>query len=236
MDIYELLTTDIESLTDEDLVMFIDELAIGAYDEKYRSKCQLLIESEKHKRKAQKTRARELEKAVSQSAQRHEENKKLLDVALPTNVSPSVLVDPAKLSPFNKVEIPTKSPFEIVSSDVAAIRRSEKRKSLFKEYLGAQDLLDEKMLDAHLSFFDDWEMSAILSSMQLSEEFLEKYFGALDADRIARTQQFSEEFFMKHFSEFDAQLVLQKGKNSWRKKENRSRKLDTFLRLKGVQI
>ena len=33
-----------------------------------------------------------------------------------------------------------------------------------------------------------------------------------------------------------AQLVLQKGKNPWRSKENRSKKLDTFLRLKGVHF
>jgi hypothetical protein len=34
----------------------------------------------------------------------------------------------------------------------------------------------------------------------------------------------------------DATIVLQHGKNEWRKKENRSKQLDVFLRLKGVKI
>ena len=34
----------------------------------------------------------------------------------------------------------------------------------------------------------------------------------------------------------DAEIVLTKGKNDWRKKENRSAQLDVFLRLKGIKI
>ena len=71
---------------------------------------------------------------------------------------------------------------------------------------------------------------------QLGEPFLEKYFGALDHDKIARYQLFSEAFFMKHYAQMDATIVLQHGKNEWRKKENRSKQLDVFLRLKGVKI
>ena len=70
----------------------------------------------------------------------------------------------------------------------------------------------------------------------MGEPFLEKYFGALDHDKIARYQLFSEAFFMKHYSQMDATIVLQHGKNEWRKKENRSKQLDVFLRLKGVKI
>ena len=39
-----------------------------------------------------------------------------------------------------------------------------------------------------------------------------------------------------HFSKMDAEIVLTKGKNDWRKKENRSAQLDVFLRLKGIKI
>ena len=70
----------------------------------------------------------------------------------------------------------------------------------------------------------------------MGEDFIEKYFGALDHDKIARYQQFSEVFFMKHFSQMDYTIVLEHGKNEWRKKENRSKQLDVFLRLKGVKI
>ena len=58
----------------------------------------------------------------------------------------------------------------------------------------------------------------------------------LDAEKIARYQLFSEKFFIKHFSQLDAEIVLTKGKNDWRKKENRSAQLDVFLRLKGIKI
>lgn len=69
----------------------------------------------------------------------------------------------------------------------------------------------------------------------LKEEFLEKYFGALNLDKLARYQQFSESFFIRHFRQLDIGVVLEHGKNEWRKKENRSKQLDVFLRLKGVK-
>ena len=55
-------------------------------------------------------------------------------------------------------------------------------------------------------------------------------------DKIARYQLFSEGFFMKHYAQLDVNIVLGHGKNEWRKKENRSKQLDVFLRLKGVKI
>ena len=70
---------------------------------------------------------------------------------------------------------------------------------------------------------------------QFSEDFLEKYFSLLDADKIARYQLFSEKFFIRHYARMNAETVLTKGKNDWRKKENRSSQLDVFLRLKGVK-
>ncbi len=75
-----------------------------------------------------------------------------------------------------------------------------------------------------------------MSAKPLSEAFLEKYFAELDAEKIARYQTFSEAFFIKHFAKLDPSLVLEKGKNEWRRKENRSTQLDVFLRLKGVRI
>ena len=72
--------------------------------------------------------------------------------------------------------------------------------------------------------------------MPLSEDFLDKYFSSLDADKIAHYQLFSEKFFIRHYAQMDAEIVLTKGKNEWRKKENRSSQLDVFLRLKGVKL
>lgn len=246
MDVREILRSDAAGLLEEELEMLEEELATGDYDSVYRTECAKLIEDERHTRKVAQTKAKAAvttgggpdgmapkpigegsRKAVTTSSAK---------VQIPHDVSPSVTVSADSLSPYNTVNMPKKTPYETVSADVAAIRRSEKRKSMFREYLRKQPLIDEAFLDAHLSFFDDWEMGAILDHIKLSEAFLEKYLSALDADKVATTQQFSEEFFMKHYSAFDAKLVLLKGKNAWRSKEQRSRKLDTFLRLKGVHI
>jgi hypothetical protein len=84
--------------------------------------------------------------------------------------------------------------------------------------------------------FQSGELESILMVMTLSEDFLDKYFSSLDADKIARYQLFSEKFFIRHYAQMDAEIVLTKGKNDWRKKENRSTQLDVFLRLKGVNL
>ena len=97
-------------------------------------------------------------------------------------------------------------------------------------------IIDADFLDKNFALFDNWEIDAIVSVKQLNEEFLEKYFGVINHDKIARYQLFSEGFFMKHFSQMDVSVVLERGKNEWRKKENRSKQLDVFLRLKGVKI
>ena len=92
--------------------------------------------------------------------------------------------------------------------------------------------MDADFVDKNYGLFKSWEIGAIISVKQMGEPFLEKYFGALDLEKVARYQEFSEQFFMKHFSQLDATIVLTKGKNAWRKKENRSKQLDVFLRLK----
>ncbi len=238
MDVREILRSDASGLLEEELEMLEEELAAGDYDAAYRRECATLIESERHAREVARAKAKavvaegdgtggKVPGAVATSGAKAQ---------IPHDVSPSVTVAAASLSPYNTVNMPQKTPYETVSADVAAIRRSDKRKSLFREYLRKQPLIDEAFLDVHLSLFDEWEMGAILDHIKLSEAFLEKYLSALNANKVATTQLFSEEFYMKHYSALDAKLVLLKGKNPWKSKEQRSRKLDTFLRLKGVHF
>ena len=130
----------------------------------------------------------------------------------------------------------TMSPEEIIFSDIRSMRESDAYKTKFKKYVGDKAEIDGVFVDTHYSFFMQWELDAIISVKQLGEEFLEKYFGALDKDKISRYQCFSESFFMKHYSQLNATIVLTKGKNEWRKKEKRSKQLDVFLRLKGVKL
>jgi hypothetical protein len=120
--------------------------------------------------------------------------------------------------------------------DITKMRDEDSYKTKFKKRIQEADFVDAAFIEKHFAFFKEWELNAILSVKQLGEPFLEKYFGALDHDKIARYQLFSEAFFMKHYAQMDATIVLQHGKNEWRKKEKRSKQLDVFLRLKGVKI
>lgn len=223
MDIFEMLNNDINDLLDDDLSMLEEELTTGGYDAPYRKDCLKLIADEQAKRRQFSAKASAIAEGTPQ-------------VVLPSEVSRTVLASPETLSPFNEVEVKEKSPFELVSSDVTVLRKAEKYKTLFKEYLRTTDNITEELLDKHLSFFNEWEMGAIMRSMRLSEGFLDKYFASLDHAVLAKTQLFSEDFYMRHFAELDPNLVLAKGKNPWRKKENRSTKLDMFLRIKGVRL
>ena len=130
----------------------------------------------------------------------------------------------------------TMSPEDIIFSDIKALRENDSYKSKFKNYVRDKAEIDNDFVDANYAFFLPWELDAIVSVKPLGEAFLEKYFGALDKDKIARYQLFSENFFMKHYAQMDATIVLQHGKNEWRKKENRTSQLDVFLRLKGVKL
>ena len=94
--------------------------------------------------------------------------------------------------------------------------------------------IDEQFVDNNFVFFKPFELNELLKHIKFSEQFLDKYFKLLDEDVLAEYQLFSEEFFMKHFSKMDYKIVLKKSKNPWI--NNRSSKLNVFLKLKGVSI
>lgn len=120
-------------------------------------------------------------------------------------------------------------------SAIEATRLGDSSQSAFIKLVRNTPELDERFVKAHINELSKSELSALIERMSFSEEFLEQYFPTLDHNAIARWQTFSEEFFIKHFTDLSATTVLKQGKNGWRKKENRSNKLDAFLRLKGVR-
>jgi hypothetical protein len=148
-----------------------------------------------------------------------------------------VFVPLSNLAPENaNAAIANKTPMELFKEDLANLRHLSSYKSEFKKFIASHELVDADFVDKNYGLFEAWEIGAIISVKQMGEPFLEKYFGALDLDKVARYQEFSEQFFVKHFSQLDATIVLTKGKNTWRKKENRSKQLDVFLRLKGIKL
>ena len=220
MDILKILEESGKDLYPEDLEFFETELATGGhYNAAYRAQCMSKI--------------RELKAWISQSSEPTDVKKKSASKAS----NKGIVMGIGDIAP--KSANPTAqrlTPLELIESELDAIRKKDSYKSAFKSFIKGNNVIDDNFIDQHYSLFKPWELDAIISVKQMPEDFLEKYFGALDHDKIARYQQFSEAFFMKHFSQMDADIVLKHGKNDWRKKENRSKQLDVFLRLKGVKI
>ena len=216
MDILEILNKSGRDLYPEDLDFFETELATGGpYSEEYKSECRALI-----------VKLRNWQK----------EDDDACDSSTPQGKKKGVEVDITDLAPKEANPLMDMPQDQLLFMDIAKMRDDSSYKTNFKNRIQNADFVDADFIEKHFSFFKEWELNAILSVKQLGEPFLEKYFGALEHDKIARYQLFSEAFFMKHFSQLDYTIVLQHGKNEWRKKENRSKQLDVFLRLKGVKL
>ena len=231
MEILKILTESAKELYPEDLDFFETELATGGiYNAAYQAQCRSKIKELRAWMNGEITEETEAESTEEDHSETQTEPEK-------PAVSKGIVVGIQNLAPAASNPVAaTMTPAQQIESDVKAMREQSSYKTVFKKYVKDSTVIDADFLEAHFSFFQQWEMDAIVSVKQLGEEFLEKYFGALDHDKIARYQLFSESFFMKHFSQMDPGIVLEHGKNEWRKKENRSKQLDVFLRLKGVKI
>ena len=220
MEILEILNESSDQLLPEDLDFFETELATGGYEDSYRAKCMEKI------KKLRKWNKGDISERIT-----------VTDKTGKVKPAPKGLVlGMMDVLPENEKEaLPKLSVAELIKAELFSIRERSDYKSSFKDYVKNKKEIDEDFIDKNYSIFDTWEIDAIVSVKQLSEDFLEKYFGAVDHDKLARYQQFSEGFFMKHFAQLNAETVLIYGKNEWRKKENRSKQLDVFLRLKGVK-
>ena len=219
MDILSILKESGTSLYPEDLDFFETELATGeGYDAAYQQQCRSLIKTIR----AWQTKTPEKPKTLAPA--------KSGESGIPAGLQVSVF----DLTPKDQ-QTAGLSATEIIFREIKQLRQSDAYKTKFKKYVAGKQEIDEKFVDSHYAFFQPWELDAIISVKQMPEEFLEKYFGALDHDKLGRYQKFSEHFFMKHYSQMNPEIVLKYGKNDWRKKENRSKQLDVFLRLKGIQ-
>ena len=216
MDILEILKKSGKDLYPEDLDFFETELATGGhYDAAYQAECRALMQQIRNWKKSDKP---------ADAPQ------------TPKGKTKGVEVDISKLAPKESNPALDMPEDQRLFLDITKMRDDSSYKTKFKKRIQDADFVDAAFIEKHFSFFKEWELNTILLVKQLGEPFLEKYFGALDHDKIARYQQFSEAFFIKHFSQMDYTIVLQHGKNEWRKKEKRSKQLDVFLRLKGVKI
>ena len=219
MDILKILLESKNELYPEELEFLETELATGGYKPEYVQQCREKISELKNWKKAEGDENKEVHEDVK-TVQHSGVVVNLVDLAPKNNNSAA-----ADMNDVDRF-------FEGIN----VLRAAPSYKSNFKKFIRKQSEVTPEFIETYYARFRPWELNAILSIRQLGEPFLEKYFGALDHDAIARYQEFSEQFFMKHFTQLDAEIVLQKGKNEWRHKDKRSTQLDVFLRLKGIKI
>lgn len=231
MDILKILNESGGNVLLEDLDFFETELATGGpFDEAYVAACKSKIDELRlwlySKDAVEDDNVDSGETQPPQAA----------PVGKNKRAAKSISLSLTELAPLNANPVlASMTPEEAFFRDVIALRKDKNYKTGFRRLVAKSSLIDATFIEANWSFFQPWELGAIISVKQMPEEFLEKYFGALDREKIARYQCFSEAFFIKHFSQLNAKTVLEHGKNEWRKKENMSKQLDVFLRLKGLR-
>lgn len=249
MDIKGILANQWAELLDVDLSSLEEELATGGYDSSYVLECndaiwrirrehtdafrkELLAQKglDEDSKASEPATAKPVVKIVKEPGKKPE-----LSVNVP--LSESVMAVPAtELSPYGTPAAqPEPTEGEKLMRQLELIRLSAKPLDELEKYLMGSPF-DEAFIERNISVFRGAELSVVLGCYGFDEAFLERYFNVFDADDIAKTQRFSEEFFMRHYAELDAQTVLEQGVNGWRKKGARSKKLDMFLRLKGVHL
>lgn len=249
MDIKGILANQWAELLDVDLASLEEELATGGYDSSYVLECndaiwrirrertdafrkELLAQKglDEGPKASEPATAKPVAKIVKEPGKKPE-----LSVNVP--LSESVMAVPAtELSPYGTPAAqPEPTEGEKLMRQLELIRLSAKPLDELEKYLMGSPF-DEAFIERNISVFRGAELSVVLGCYGFDEAFLERCFNVFDAGDIAKTQRFSEEFFMRHYAELDAQTVLEQGVNGWRKKGARSKKLDMFLRLKGVHL
>lgn len=217
MDIRELLLKHKNELLDVDLSCLEEELDTGEYDKPYIEGCRELIGGIRDERRRAVERASKL-------ARREEQSDKSAGMLRELSCSGSDNSASGIASDSNAI------------ADIAAISSNSNARELFKSYIENHPELDQSFVEQHIGSLPGEAIDVFLELLTFDEAFLDRYFDVLDRAKIARFQTFSEEFFIRHYDDLSETIVLKQGVNSWKKKADRSRKLNTFLRLKGVQF
>ena len=217
MDILNILKKSTDSLCEEDLKYFEDELRIGEYDDSYVLDCRqeigkirLWIASNKPK----PTKTRSSKKADS-----------------------SLIMNIADLAPKEANPIAASmTNIDVIKQNIKDIRMNADYKKKFVKFVKSEPVIDGEFIETNFNFFQPWELKLLLSLIDFSEEFLENHYNALDHEDIAIYQALSEEFYIKHYQDLPVKQVLNNKKNMWLDKNNRSKQFDVFLRLKGIKV
>ena len=211
MDIYKFLKDEETNLSFDELQFLEDELLIGNYDVNYIKKCKEKIGMIKNKKK---------DKESKKYGVSYEDLQGLL-------IESSDLLESDE---EDELSIDEK-----FINMVVKIRGTKEFEEKIMEIIKKLDI-KEDFIDKNFSFFKKGEITYLCENISFSEYFLEKYINELDKNTISKFQYFSEDFFQKYYRFFNANIVLNNGVNEWRNKDKMSKKLEIFLKLKGVKL
>lgn len=222
MDILEMLQNDYEDLCEEDLEMIEEELSAGTYPADYRLQCRLHIAQITNRFAEKRAQTGYTgERRIAYGMMKTE-----AEVTVKSGESESVAAQEEKVM--------TRA--EILREKLLSIRSMPEPEKNFRTFLHTEEYMTNAFIDSNFSEFSHDEIIILLRDRAFDEAFLDKYFDVLDHTELALHQLYSEEFFMKHYKDMPVRTVLTRSKNPWRARANRSSKLTTFLRLKGVKI
>ena len=226
MDILGMLQNDMDELCEEDIEMIQEELDVGDYTYEYKQQCRLHILKLTHyfEQKKKEKVYQGPQELTSRLFQKEE------DVVVVTTTSEEK-GEVVEATPKRE-----KTKLEAFREEIQKMRSMSEPEKRFAEYVDGNEFITNEFIDQNMNEFNELERNALLRRRQFSEEFLDKYFDVLDHGTLALNQLYSEEFFMKHYAQLPVKVVLTRSKNPWRQKAKRSKKLDSFLRLKGVKI
>ncbi len=231
MDVLGILKKDGNNMLKEDLDLLTVELNTGDYDAGYVKACKEMISQIANWLNSSEGEEKTGGTETNDKPGKHESGQKVI----PGNI----IMSPEQLVPSGAKGIPVSPPIppaKMVDGDLKRMRSDKDYKTIFKKYVRESEIINEAFVEKYFSLFEERELNAMLSCIQFSETFLEKYYHLLDPNAIALHQEFSESFFMKHYTDLDAETVLARGVNPWKDKAKRSKQLELFLRIKGVKL
>ena len=211
MDIYEILKSENDSLSFDELKYLEDELLIGHYNVTYVGKCYDLIKQIKDSKKNKESRKYRVTRQTLQG----------------------LLISSSDLNIYEETESLTLE--ETIIKNLETFRGTKEFKTKLENMIKTLEI-NEEVIEKIYKEFRKSELDIFVKNIQFSEMFLEKYIDDLDIEGISKYQLFSEEFFQKHYQKFNADYVIKHSKNEWVKKGNMSKKLEIFLKLKGVKL
>ena len=209
MEVLEMLKQQGDKLTNEELKFLIDELNTGSYCQDYKGECLSIIDQIKKNRKHGK-----VEKG----------NEKVY----------TVIMSPEEIK--NRLDKNTLSPEDKFFHDLEIARMMNNGVQVVEENI-SENILDGEFFINHLNKFTGFEVFKILELVKLTEKQIEALFNVVPYGAIESTQVISEDFFIKHFEEIDVESLKKNKVTNWIvDPTQRSKKIEIFLKMKGVKL